>query len=409
MLEYLFLSTLLIITFFVFLNKRLLFSLAGIIYLYFALMGTLHTLAYEKVSIFSIYFLVMFAIPPLLLVYKYNFYHQKGNSESALLKERLSYVNVLLIISIISGAWANIYLIKFAQSLSDQIIVGFGYSQFYSGARYNDGEGIPILVRALNAVTHAGAMVTIIFFLEGILVKHKFYLKFLLPSLLLVTESIILGTKSIVIMVMIYFISGLIISINYHGIKRINRRISISIITIFAFLLLSVLTVHYIRTQGNISILDIVMKIITSYFAVPFFALIDWMNKDMTLLPNYFGGKIFQGFVSIFSEGHETGEFFFMNINGTDYQTNVYTAYKQILEDFGLILSPLIFIGVMFFTIFCQRKIHNKKITFIPIFLFISNFLLFSFVASVYFFLTNIVAIVIVFSFFYIQKNIFKV
>lgn len=335
---------------------KLFYTLPGIIFFYFLLMTSLYVIALGYATFLSVYLFVTFAFPSLIIAYLYRARGRAAIYSKQLIEKRLTRVSSVLLVSIATGILSNIYLIFFANKAVGYQLTAMEFSQLFAESRYSYGEGIPVIVRALNVVTHAGAMITTIFFMDRLLMKKKKVYLYILPSALLVIQSLLTGTKSITILILVYILSSILIIINYYQLKKIPLKFFSTIFTSFFLLFFISVLVHFFRTHGNMTFVKILHKILSSYFVIPFFALTDWVQQNDILFPQTPGYNVFEGISYYLTHESKTGVFYYIFIFGELYQTNVYTAYRSIIEDFGLIVSPIIFNMIIFSSSIFQKK-----------------------------------------------------
>lgn len=280
-------------------------------------------------------------------------------------------------------------------------------SSYYSNLRYLEGIGIPIYVRILNILVYFGIMVASIeFYWKNKSFKMK--LLFLTPHALLFFQGFLLGTKSLVVYIVIFLISGGLVAIYLGQVTTKLSKIIKYLSLIFIIAISLVVVIQYFRSSGNLSILKIILMISTSYLIVPIAALIEWINLyGVDEMLNFkLGLNTFKGVSSIFNMIPDVfGEFTYIEYKFGTFRTNVYTPLQSVIKDFGLIpllfLAP--FVGIIIGAL--RKKLIENNIHFIGIYYSFSIFIIFSFSGNVFSFTTNILSFLFLIIF-YIRKGL---
>jgi oligosaccharide repeat unit polymerase len=124
------------------------------------------------------------------------------------------------------------------------------------------------------------------------------------------------------------------------------------------------------------------------------------------MLPDGYGVNVFEGIFAYFSDYHEKiDEMTYVRIGDTIYTTNVYTLFEPIIRDFGILGSFLVIALLGFVAGAAACRLRERRIPFVGIYIVLSGFILFSFVGSMYKFLTNIVVSLVLMSYFYFSRE----
>lgn len=280
-------------------------------------------------------------------------------------------------------------------------------ASYYSHLRYEEGVGIPIQVRALNVVLYTGMAVALLVFWERLVLYNRKSFLLLLPALMLLLESMLIGTKSIAVLCFVYATSAYLIVVNYYqkGVKRksVFFGIILAVLALFVFAIF----VQWIRTGGTLAIIDVIEKILTSYLWLPFVAFLKWAGGwNVQIIPQNLGTHVFAGISAyLFDDYEKTGDFVFFHIHGEIYHTNVYTALRPIVSDFGLIGAVIFVAGLGWSLGYSTRRVRSGALFFVPILFVLSNFVLFSFAASMFKYTTNILVSISIVLYFLFTKG----
>jgi oligosaccharide repeat unit polymerase len=310
-----------------------------------------------------------------------------------LIEKQLLFPNLLVALGTIAGVLI-FYILYKNSGLNDVLIV----ASYYSELRNVEEVGIPIEIRTLNVFLYLSAIIGGLIFFERLIISNKKRFFLLLPGVLLVLESMLIGTKSIVLVVLIYYLTSYRVVAIYHHHQlefwRVLKKLA-HIISIFLFV---VVIVHSIRSQGALSPYEILLKIFTSYFSLPMFAFVDSASELNSVLS--IGFKTFMG-ISVYLDESlvKRSELIYFYLFGETMQTNVYSAYYYLMDDFGyagFFISLLTLYSAVFFF---ERKIYKGTIVLgvIAIYFPISAYILFSFADPIFKYLTHILVYCLLF------------
>ncbi len=364
------------------------FSIACLI---FSVNAFLYLVFIDSGSFFAFYTMVMFVISSLL----YYFLGKKlvFNKNSVInLHHKISVKLIghkfVLLLGVVCGVFSLLILI-IKSGQSDPLLI----ASHYSHLRYVEEIGMPIEVRISNVFLYFSLIISLLIFFEKKKKSEKSFL-YLMPSILLFLQSLLLGTKSIIIMLAIYmFITYLIVAM-YYG-EEIKAKFLLKKSLFFGLLLISLVTiVHFVRAQGNLGIGDIIQKIATSYFLIPSFAFFS-DSGQIDYLFNFGFYSISGLSVYLFDDIVKQGNFIFFDVFDGVYQTNVYTALFYLVKDFGHIGFILIILAILVLMVFLEKQIRNGVIYGIFLYIPVSAYLLFAFADPVFKELTNILSYLI--------------
>lgn len=268
-------------------------------------------------------------------------------------------------------------------------------ARYFSAIRYEEGIGIPVSVRVLNVLLYFGMAVGLMVYWERLLLYGRNSLWLWSPAVMLLGESILIGTKSIAVLCVAFALSSYFSVAAYYQTSIRRGRAALWIIAALAALFAFVVFVHHTRTGGTMPVLSIIEKLLTSYLWIPFVAFFDWAQQadSISLLPRSAGAELFAGISAhLFPDFVKAGEMVTIEVASTLYTTNVYTLLRTILSDFGAI-GATAFLGVTGWVLGRITAFVRSGIFFaLAPMVVMSNFVLFSFTGSLFKFLTNILA-----------------
>jgi len=286
--------------------------------------------------------------------------------------EKLFLVRVIAFIGIISGAGVVSFLV--IQSGKSNLLE---VASYYSALRYLEGVGIPIEVRILNVFLYFSVIVSILVYLD-----HKYHgrrkVLYLLPAFFLFFESLLTGTKSIVVMIAVFFIVLLNVIDLYYG--RKNSLIKFVKVSLGFFVILLSLTilVHFIRAKGNMDVISILIKIFTSYFTIPSFAFYTKLSEvDKIFDLNFYS---ISGLSVYLIDGLvKQGEYISMIIDGVELETNVYTALYYLIIDLGMVGFIIFYFLLMLLAVYLEKKIQYRSIWVLSLYIPLGCYFVFAF------------------------------
>jgi oligosaccharide repeat unit polymerase len=224
----------------------------------------------------------------------------------------------------------------------------------------------------------------------------------LLTFIFMILLPFMTGSKAMVVSYLIIILAC------YLMFEKNNIVFSLSLIYKFIFTIFIVFVViafvHQNRTNG-MELSLVFEKIILGYIISPFLLFLDWFDTSCNiecLYPNDYGKNTFMGiskyFIPIETTRSDHSSVFF---NDEYIYSNVYTAFRWLITDFGILLSIIFMFFIGFFTTFISylylKKFRSPLL--FTILLALACFLLFSFFGSFYKYLTNF-SILLVFFFF---------
>jgi len=166
------------------------------------------------------------------------------------------------------------------------------------------------------------------------------------------------------------------------------------------FILLAVflaILIHFNRTNEGVDFMLIFYRIFTNYFFAPPGLFINYMNDFISFDSNlYFGQKTFMGIFKQFMEVAETrsvnSEYLFF---GTQYSSNVYTGYRWLIEDYGILFSPIILLFMYIFFIHSAMIASRRSdIISLSMYYLLGMYILFLHFGSFYKFSGNIFSLI---------------
>jgi oligosaccharide repeat unit polymerase len=323
--------------------------------------------------------------------------HQIPLRQHKLIEKQLLLPKTVLFLGTISGFLALFYLTLSApiKMYSDHNIMELTHS--FSYIRNMENIGIPMVVRASNVITHFGAMICSIVFIERLFIKKRIFCIMLLPSLFLIMQGFLIGTKSLLVGTLFYLLSSIFVVVQFHSLKINKKKFVLAVFGVGSIFYILVVIVHYIRTLGHLSFMYITEKIFTSYLWMPIVAFYESAMVENNFVPlRYnFGANTFGGLSAhLLDEYVKRGEFIYFHVLGNEYQTTVYTSFMASMQDFGYFGGIVFFIVIGMIFGFASRNVCRGSVRYIGIYFIISYFFLFSFACSIFKYLTNILAAV---------------
>lgn len=261
----------------------------------------------------------------------------------------------------------------------------------YSALRYKEELGIPMDVRLANAVLYFSYFISVLsYFSHRKNSSRTANLFRLLPGSFLVLEALLLGTKSIIVLVGIYALVAFRVSCIIHG-RRLNAAAFLFKSTlVVAASVAIVIAVQSLRSSGNMAVSDIIFRVLTSYSTVPTMAFLHEAGNI-----DYFVGvglKTIAGVPNMLGIALERqGDFIVFRAGDRFLHTNVYTAYHHILHDFGILGLVAFFVSIVCLIPALERKIQRGRISFVGIYSIASIFILFAFADTLLKFSTNVI------------------
>lgn len=320
--------------------------------------------------------------------------------EKSLLADRLLWPRGIVWATLALGLVTNIYLIAVSGVDMASPRSLFALPDWYSRQRYQEGEGIPFPARIANAFIFAGAMIAALRFSECWQARRRIGWVALVPGLNLVLYGMIIGSKAPIIFAFIFYINGYFVVSLYHGMRPKVAWLFGGMIAVVAMAFSFAIIAQYFRAGGNLSVMDIVARIGTSYFLVPPALFMEWLSKtyyDIGMDFN-FGIKTFQGLATyLVNDIGERGELGYVMLFGSEYHSSVYTLFRWIIADYGLLGAPLVAGAAAVAFGRAITRLAGGDIRAIVLFFFLGNMLMFSFAGSPYKYTTNVVAIILLY------------
>lgn len=327
----------------------------------------------------------------------------RGVNLTGSLENRLYKPCLVLFIGVVAGVGVLVELARASGYVSV-----FEMAGYYSAMRYNDGLGIPALVKVFNVFLYFSSVVSFLVFFDRMYSHKKGKLKFLIPGFFLVVEAFLLGTKSIVVLVAIYGMLSWRYSGLYHkAFDGFRIKIVAKILLFLLLIVAAVVVIHYVRSGGRADIYALVVRIFTSYLYVPFFSMIELVSSEASFFSLDY--MTFMGFFAYVDDDIVKQQaVYYFDIQGVELRTNVYTAYYYLVNDVGLV--PLLFVLVLICAALLYIELFQYRgvILFFPLYIVLSTYIMFAFADPVFKYMTNILFFVALTSyclFSYIMKR----
>lgn len=289
-----------------------------------------------------------------------NFNQVYSNSEIRISTKKL--VGIIIIDTIILILYYR-RLVEMASSM--------GYSntmllQFVRVATINNDESVGAFFAVMTGIISASGYCCLYVIINNLNSK-SFYRIFkedgllLIPVLLLVISSILSGARSGLIAILVFvFVVVIILKRNKLGRIKIGRVLIISCITVAIFLYVFV---HLGKLTGKTTDSNAI-EIVFTYVGSSIVGLSRWLEKG--IVPSrYFGIESFWGiryFINkIFPSFYEGSPFLEGILFTKQGGTNIYTAFRSYLADFGYVGLALFMFLIGFIYTFCYIRVREQK------------------------------------------------
>ena len=200
----------------------------------------------------------------------------------------------------------------------------------------------------------------------------------------------IMGSKSMLVLLVILFFISKILKKQSCILSNIKFFMGVFFSIVLAFMIMIFL--HYNRVSDGVDFLFIVEKVIMEYFLAPAILFTKWVEYfDINILPQDFGYNTFLGVAKYLIHTETTrSNFISFDIGDTTYISNVYTGYKWVLLDFGIIFSSIFFAVIYYLLIVSVRSFYaSYSILKLTLIVALAIYILFLPFGSVYKYLTN--------------------
>ena len=252
---------------------------------------------------------------------------------------------------------------------------------------------MPILYSLLIPIFYASSIFGGIHYANDLKSKRISFLPFLIGIIIMLIET----TKAPFLYTLILWIGGYFSFKVYEGgsdllskdFKILIRRFLLAIILLF--LISKINRYNLLESTNNTGLLSIILLKFQIYFFGGLSAFSEWMCNVYVLNVSDIGfGRYTFGFFD-----KERGVFSDVMKFDNNYQTNIYTYFRHIITDFGIIGSLFfhLFIGILLSIIY--RLVQSGKKLFIPILTISYVFIMWSFIISIIIYKTILAAILI--------------
>ena len=370
----------------------------------------LYGLFWFFISLLAVLNYSIFPIHPLTLIYVISSFlmllvaHILLNSKSNLSKLSINpqrsynlYWNKLIVImGFFFGIFAIITII---------IAHGFDFSDLFSpskiillsneayASKVRGDFSMPILYSLLIPIFYASSIFGGIYYANDLKSKRISFLPFLIGIIIMLVET----TKAPFLYTLILWIGGYFSFKVYEGRSDLLSKNFKSLITRFllAIILLFIISkinrYNLLESTNNTGILSIILLKFQIYFFGGLSAFSEWICNVYDLNVSGIGfGRYTFGFFD-----KERGVFSDVMKFDNNYQTNIYTYFRHIITDFGIIGSLFfhLFIGILLSIIY--RLVQSGKRLFIPILTISYVFIMWSFIISIIIYKTILAATLI--------------
>jgi oligosaccharide repeat unit polymerase len=301
----------------------------------------------------------------------------------------LRYGKQIIIILVMIGLLSSILLIQNAGytvvTLITNPLTALEIGRAYSGLRYAEGQGPPRLVVFLNVSLYVGQLFAGGWFASHLTYKKKIYA--VLPLAVGLIQSFLINARSGFIWMFTLFIGSYLSAIIFENRHRkfinLKRIIIMSIIAVFfvSFYFL----IQVIRENNADAIRTSIEKSRVSMLTSPIL-FSQWLEDNYYKLDFAGGTKSFSGLTDLlgFSETDQG-----LGWQGTTVQTkigeltpNVYTAFRQIVEDFTIIGSMFFFLLLGVLSGMAYKKVERGNAKWYPILTLFYSITLSSYIAN---------------------------
>ena len=202
---------------------------------------------------------------------------------------------------------------------------------------------------------------------------------------------LMLGAKStVIILLSIYILTDLAKGNRFLLFDR-SKIVKLFIIVILA--LCFALYSHLNRGAG-INLNELIEKLLYSYVLAPYILFVQWFDTicDYScIFPSSGGFYTFQGIAKLFTDIESTrSEARYFSLGDSAYRSNVYTAFRWLIMDFGILGAILFMVGLFSLLFFSVKRLSRKTgKLYLALFYLIGVFMLFSLFGSFYKYTSN--------------------
>ncbi|MBA7678251.1 hypothetical protein ES703_86524 [subsurface metagenome] len=251
--------------------------------------------------------------------------------------------------------------------LSDPtIIIQIGRS--YAKMRYVYGQGQPLIVSILNAFLYFGSIYAGAWLATRPFKRFRIFC--ILPLLVGLLQAVLTSARTGTIWLFTLFIAGYLATlvlnhrhINFLTIKRI----------IIIILILSLFVIHFFLLQvarEDRGFQEYQMKTRVSMLSSPV-AFSNWLKEKGSYVRPAWGAKTFGGLFDLLGIAERRQalgwEGSMIIVDGQEFFPNVYTAFRQLIEDFTIVGALIVFVGWGVLIGKAYRAVLNGKTTYLPL------------------------------------------
>lgn len=218
----------------------------------------------------------------------------------------------------------------------------------------------------------------------------------LLPALLITLLQTQRGATIIGVVFLLSTYASLRIVRGEHIVINFRRIISISLGGVVLFLLFTIAALFRSGKSGADNLIELIPKVYSHFFGhLTAFSLwfdgLQWTPHEWGL-----GRYLFAGiFNALGEQTREIGLFTEMIWLDSGYQTNIYTIFRVLIEDFGWIVCWFILLAVGFVSSKLYARVRSGQIIFVPLLSAYYAFVIMSFSTSLFVWNTVIIAFVL--------------
>ncbi|MDA8599993.1 oligosaccharide repeat unit polymerase [Burkholderiaceae bacterium] len=202
---------------------------------------------------------------------------------------------------------------------------------------------------------------------------------------------LMLGAKSIVITWLSIYILTNVLHRNRLLLFDMPKILKLFIVLILA--LCFAVYIHLNRAAG-IDLNDLIEKLLYSYVLAPYILFVQWFDTicDYScIFPRSSGFYTFQGIAKLFTDIESTrSEAGYFSLGDSAYRSNVYTAFRWLIMDFGILGAIFFMVGLFSLLFFSVKRLSRKTgKLYLALFYLIGVFILFSLFGSFYKYTSN--------------------
>lgn len=251
--------------------------------------------------------------------------------------------------------------------------------------RYNTEASLPLINRIINGIVYAACS------FDGFIYCKEKKNKYLINLALLFLQMVLLNTKSTLVFGITFFVSGFITSMMLLKIcvnfKKILKYCILFIAIFYVFVM-----INYFRHNMANNIYAETKNILIAYFVGPYSAFSLWLESLGNITDYSFGMNTFAGlFDFIGIHNREIVNEIFLG----DVSTNVFTVFRYLIMDYGVVFTILLFYMLGGISIIIESNI-KKNMIYPGIYIIILIFLISSFYTSVFKYNVNLLACLLI-------------